>query len=191
MFKRLIFLSVIILAGCSNPPAPKPKSAMNNSHVKRKTSTVKPSDNPWTINSFAPKEGEKEGKKFVRFATEGTFSDSTSTDSYLFAEVLINKASAGFFLHEFKKSNPAVKFSDHIRIKMTNSSGEELQMTSTRAWNKSGGILIEKNNNDYSQFRIFLLQSTGNIGVEIRDQGSTIYHFNINTDGFSDSFTSL
>ena len=64
-------------------------------------------------------------------------------------------------------------------------------MTSTRRWNSSGGILIEKNNNDYSQLRIFLLQNKGTVTVEIKDSGTKIYQFNINVDGFADSFASL
>ena len=191
MLKRLIFLFLVILAGCSNPPAPKEKPVTNNSKAKPGASTVKPVANPWTISSFAPKEGETEGRKFVRFVTEGVFSDSIKNNNYLYAEVLVNKASAGIFLHELKKSSPAEKFSEPVQIKMTNSEGQELQMNSTRKWNSSGGILIEKNNNDYSQFRIFLLQSKGPVTIEIKDSGTKIYHFSINADGFSDSFPKL
>jgi len=64
-------------------------------------------------------------------------------------------------------------------------------MTSSRGWNKSGGILIERNNNDYSQFRIFLLQSDGVINVEIRDDSSRVYHFDINATGFIDAFSQI
>jgi hypothetical protein len=191
MLKRLMFLILIILAGCSNPTAPKDKVVTNNSHAKPKASIVKPTANPWTISSFAPKEGETEGSKFVRFVSEGVFSDSTKTNNYLYAEVLVNKISAGIFLHELKKSSPAEKFGEPVQIKMTNSESQELQMNSTKRWNSSGGILIEKNNNDYSQFRIFLLQSKGPVTVEIKDSGTKIYHFRINADGFSDSFTKL
>jgi len=190
MFKRLTFLFLVILAGCSNPPAPE-KAVTNNAPAKPKTTTVKPVANPWTVNSFAPKEGETEGTKFVRFVTEGVFSDSTKNNNYLYAEVLVNKTSAGIFLRPLNKSNPAEKFSDPVQIKMTSSEGMELQMTSTRRWNSSGGILIEKNNNDYSQFRIFLLQNKGKVSVEVKDSGTKIYNFSINTDGFSDSFTKL
>lgn len=191
MVKKGIFLFLVILAGCSNPPAGKEKSASTSSRTKSKTSTVKPAINPWTVSSFAPKEGETEGIKFVRFVTEGNYSDSTQNNNYLYAEVIVNKSSAGIFLHERKKTSPAEKFSETVHIKMTNSSGQELQMNSSRRWNKSGGILIEKNNNDYSQLRIFLLQNKGNITVEIKDSGNKIYHFIINADSFSDSFTSL
>jgi hypothetical protein len=190
MLKRSIFLFLIILTGCNNPPAPKEK-AVTDTHAKPKVSTVKPAANPWTISSFAPKEGETEGKKFVRIVTEGVFSDSTKNNIYLYAEVLVNKSNAGIFLHELKKSNPAEKFSEPVQIKMTNSEGQELQMNSTKRWNSSGGILIERNNNDYSQFRIFLLQSKGTVTVEIKDSGTKIYHFSMNAEGFSDSFAKL
>ena len=191
MLKRGIFLFLVILTGCNNPPAPKEIKARTSSPVKSKTSKIKPAANPWTISSFAPKEGETEGKKFVRFITEGDFSDSTQNNSYLYAEVIVNTASAGIFLHELKKSSPAEKFSEPVQIKMTNSQGQELQMTSTKRWNSSGGIMIEKNNNDYSQFRIFLLQSKGIVMVEIKDSGTKIYHFSMTADGFGDSFTRL
>ena len=191
MLKKGIFLFLVILAGCSNPRAPKELNARTSSRIKSKTPTIKTAANPWTISSFAPKEGETEGRKFVRFVTEGDFSDSIQSKGYLYTEVIVNKESAGILLHELKKSSSVQKFSEPVHIKMTNSSGQELQMNSTRRWNSSGGILIEKNNNDYSQFRIFLLQNKGTVTIEIKDSGAKIYHFSINADGFSDSFTRL
>jgi hypothetical protein len=191
MLKRGMFLFLVILASCSNPPVSKDINGKTAHRVKSKTSAVKPVSNPWTISSFAPKEGETEGRKFVRFVTEGDFSDSTRNKSYLYADLIINTTSAGIFLHESKKSSPSEKFNGPVQIDMTNSSGQELQMNSTKSWNNSGGILIERNNNDYSQLRIFLLQSKGTITVEIKASGTKIYHFNINADGFGDSFTKL
>jgi hypothetical protein len=191
MLKKFAILSLVILAGCSNPPAPKETNIKPASSVKSKAPTAKPLVNPWTISSFAPKKGETEGIKFVRFVTEGEFSDSTQNKNHLYAEVIVNKESAGIFLRELKKTNPAEKFSEPVQIKMTNSGGKELQMNSTKRWNSSGGILIERNNGDYSQFRIYLLQSNGLVKVEIKDSGTKIYHFNLNAEGFSESFTSL
>jgi hypothetical protein len=191
MLKKGIFLFLLILAGCSNPSARKEINVNTSSHAKSKASNIKPAANPWSISSFAAKEGGTEGKKFVRFVTDGDFSDSTRNNSYLYAEVLVNKTNAGIFLHELKKSNPAEKFNGPVQIKMTNSEGQELQMISSRRWNSSGGILIEQNNNDYSQFRIFLLQNKGIVKVEIKDSGTRIYHFSINVDGFGDSFARL
>ena len=191
MLKRGTFLFLIILAGCSNPPASKEINARTSSPVRSKASTVKTAANSWTISSFAPKEGEKEGRKFIRFVSEGDFSNPTRNNNYLYAEVIVNKESAGILLHEQKKSSPVEKFSEPVHIKMTNSSGQELQMISARRWNSSGGILIEQNNNDYSQFRIFLLQNKGTVTIEIKDSGAKIYHFSIIADGFSDSFNKL
>lgn len=190
MLKRAIFLSLAILAGCSNPPAKKETNTGAATRIKSKTS-LKPAANPWTISSFSPKEGETEGLKFVRYVTEGDFSDSTKNNNYLYAEVIVHKSSAGIFLHELKKSSPAKMFNEPVQINMTNSSGQELQMNSSRRWNSSGGILIEKNNNDYSQFRIFLLNSKGIVTVSIKDPGSKTYHFNINADSFADTFSRL
>jgi hypothetical protein len=191
MLKKGIFLILIILAGCSNPRASKEINARTSSPVKSKASTNKTVANQWAISSFAPKEGETEGRKFVRFVNDGDYSNPTKKNSYLYAEVIVNKESAGILLHELKKSSPAEKFSEPVQIKMTNSSGQELQLISSRRWNSSGGILIEKNNNDYSQFRIFLLQNKGLVTIEIKDSGAKIYHFSINADGFSDSFNKL
>ena len=189
MLKRVIIVFLVILAGCSNPPAT--KEITTNKTPKVKSKAPKTVAIPWTISSFAPKEGETEGKKFVRYITDGNFSDSTGNNIYLYADVIVNTSSAGILLHERKKSNPAEKFSEPVQISMKSSSGQEIHMTSTRRWNSSGGILIEKNNNDYSQLRIFLLQNKGTVTVEIKDSGTKIYQFNINVDGFADSFASL
>ena len=191
MSKWGIFLFLAVFISCSNPNSKKEPVVNTASRVKTKTPAIKPAINPWSISAFAAKEGEAEGKKFVRFISEGNFSDSLQTNGNLYVEVIFNKVSAGIFLHERKKSSPAVKFNDPVQIKMTNSSGEELHMTSSRRWNNSGGILIEQNNNDYSQFRIFLLQNKGTLTVEIKDSGNKSYHFSINADGFGDSFTRL
>lgn len=191
MQKGVLFLFLVILAGCSNPRSPKETNVSTEAAVKPKATAPVPAANPWTISSFPLKEGQTEARKFVRFVTEGVFSDSTHNNSYLYAELLIDKIHAGIFLHKLRKSNPQEKLSLPVQIKMTTASGVELHLTSTRRWNSSGGILIERNNNDYSQLRIFLLQNKGIVTVEIRESGTDIYNFSINLDGFSDSFSKL
>jgi len=137
--------------------------------------------------SYPGVQGDTTSKKYVKAEADGSFSNSTSPDNYLNAVVIVDKANAGILLHQFKKSNPVEKFSGPVHINMKNSAGGVLEMTSSKGWNKSGGIKIERNNNDYSRFRIFILQSESIINVEIRDS-SLIYHFDINPAGFSNAF---
>ena len=182
-----LFLLLIFIAGCNNKPVPPAKPAKADTSKSRKIA-AKPVANPWTINSFAPKQGDSTGRKYVSYFTEGNFSGSSAANGYLYAELLVNKQSAGIFLHESQKSNPVAKFNGPVHITMKNPEGKELQLTSGRGWSKSGGILIERNNDDYSQFRIFMLQSTGIINVDLTDAASTSYHFKVNADGFSAAF---
>jgi hypothetical protein len=189
MLKRSLFLVFLVLTAC-NPPAPK-ENVKSVPPSKPAVPAVKAAANYWPLSSYALKQGETERRKYVSFATEGYFSDTAQNRKYLYAELLIDKKHAGIFLHKLKKSAAMEKFSNPVRIKMTNSSGQELQLTSSLSWNNSGGILIERNNNDYSQLRIFLLQSTGTVKTEIADSGATTYSFVIYLDGFKDSFSKL
>lgn len=191
MMKKILFPVFLFLAGCTNTPATHKGPEKVGSLSKHKPITVKSAANPWSVKSYAGKSVESKGKKYVRFDANGNFSDSTRTNDHLYAEIYVDKVNAGIFLHESQKSGSARKFTGPVQIIMTDSDGKELKMTSSRPWNQSGGILVERNNNDYSQFRIFLLQSDGLINVEIRDEHSSLYHFNINARGFSESFSQI
>lgn len=189
MLKRILFLFLVIFAGCNNP-VPKVNAVKTDSDIKEKT-VVKPAANYWIVNSYPQKAGETEGRKYLRFVSDGNFTDAAQTKKYLYAEILFDKKNAGIFLHKISKANPAEKFNHPVQVRMTNSTGKVLQMSPSKSWNSSGGILIERNNNNYSEFRIFLLQSTGNVPVEIRDSGGNTYNFIIWLDGLTDSFSKL
>ena len=190
MIKKILFPLFLFMVSCNapNPPANdiKPKPI-----AKPKAVAPKPMPGPWIVKTYVDSNGEPTGRKYVRLDADGTFSNSTVSDKYLHAVFLVNKENAGKLLHPLKKSNSVEKFTGPARIKMKNSSGKELEMTSSRGWNKSGGILIEQNNNDYSQFRIYILQSEGLINVEIRGDSSSVYHFDINATGFGDALSQL
>jgi hypothetical protein len=189
MIRKILFPVFLFLVSCNtpNPPA----NTISKSPTKHKAVTPKPSPSPWIVKTYVDANGEPTARKYVRLDADGTFSDLTVSNNYLHAVFLVNKENAGILLHRFKKSNPAEKFTGLARIKMKNSSGQELEMTSSRGWNKSGGILIEQNNNDYSQFRIFILNSEGVINVEIQGDSSSVYHFDINASGFSDALSQI
>ena len=190
MINKFLFPLLLILVCCSspNPPASPVK---HKSHSKHKSAASTPVKNPWNVMTYPGKQGEQSARKYVKLETDGSFSNSTVSNNYLNADIIVDKVNAGILLHKSKKSNPSEKFTGPVQIKMKNSAGNELEMTSSRGWNKSGGILIEQNNNDYSRFRIFMLQSEGLINVEIRDDSSSVYQFDINGAGFSDAFSQI
>jgi hypothetical protein len=190
MIKKILFPLFILFISCSSP-TPTANSVKPKPIPKNKTVAVKPSSGPWSIRTYPGTQGEQAARKFVKLEAEGKFSNSTVSDDYLKADIIVDKMNAGILLHQSKKSNPAEKFMGPVHIKMKNSAGNELDLTSSRSWNKSGGILIERNNNDYSQFRIFMLRSEGVINFEIRDDSSSVYHFDINAAGFADAFSQI
>jgi hypothetical protein len=190
MIKKILLPLFLFLFSC-NSPNTETNAVKTKSHTKHKSVAPKPSPNPWIVKSFSDAQGEPTSRKFVSYETDGNFSNSIVSEGYLDAVIIVDKVNAGILLRQSKKSNPAEKFTGLVHIKMKNFAGNELEMTSTRGWNKSGGILIERNNNDYSQLRIFMLQSDGVINVEIRDDSSSVYHFDINATGFSDAFSQI
>jgi hypothetical protein len=190
MIRKILFPLILFLVSC-NAPNPPANNVKAKSHSKPKAVTPKPSSSSWIVKAYVDANGEPTTRKYVRCDADGTFTNLTVSNNYLHAVFLVNKDNAGILLHQFKKSNPAEKFTGLVRIKMKNSSGKELELTSSRGWNKSGGILIEQNNNDYSQFRIFILQSEGVINVEILGDSSSVYQFDINAYGFSDAFSQI
>lgn len=187
---RAVFILLLIFTACSSPEPPsgnvKPKVAS-----RPKAVTPKTVPSPWVVKNYVDAGGTASARKYARFDTDGTFSDSTSTNGYMHSVILLNKENAGILLSLNNKTTPAKKFSGQVTIKLKNSAGRELEMISSRGWNKSGGILIEQKNNDYSQFRIFMLQSEGIVNVDIRDGSSSAYKFNMVATGFGESLSQL
>jgi hypothetical protein len=187
MIKKILIPLLILIFSC-NAPNPKANTAKPKSHSKHKSVASKPLPGTWNVMAYPGAQGGQTARKYVKAETEGSFSNSTTANNYLNADIIVDKVNAGILLHQFKKSSPAEKFTGPVHINIKDAAGNVLKMTSSRGWNKSGGILIERNNNDYSRFRIFMLQSEAVINVEIRDDSSSVYNFDINTTGFADAF---
>jgi hypothetical protein len=190
MINKILLPLLLILVSCSSPNPPV-NTVKHKSHSKHKSAASKPSPGPWNVMTYPGAQSEQAVKKYVKLETDGTFSNSTVSDDYLNADIIVDKVNAGILLHKSKKSSPSEKFTGPVHMKMKNSAGNELELTSSRGWNKSGGILIERNNNDYSRFRIFMLQSEGVINVEMHADSSSVYQFDINTAGFADAFSQI
>ena len=190
MINKILPLLILFLVSCSSPNPPV-NTVKSKSHSKNKSVASKPLQSSWNVMTYPGAQGDQTARKYVKCETDGNFSNSTESNDYLDAVILVDKVNAGILLHKLKKSNPSEKFTGPVHITMKNSAGNELKLTSSRGWNKSGGILIERNNNDYSQFRIFMLQSDGLINVEILDDSSSVYRFDINSAGFADAFSRI
>lgn len=190
MLKKFLIPLLLLLIGCNAPKAPE-APVKTRKKVKAKTEAPKPAPSPWKVLSYPGAQGDQAPKKYIKLEADGTFSNSTVSNGYLNADIVADKANAGILLHLLKKSAPSVKFTGPVNIKMKNSAGNELEMTSTRPWNKAGGILIERNNNDYSRFRIFMLESEGTVNVVIRDETAAEYRFDLQATGFGDSFSQI
>ncbi len=190
MIRKILFPVLLFLVSC-NAPNPPANTVKTKTHSKPEPVAPKPSPGPWIVKNYVDAGGEPTARKYARLDAVGTFSNSNVSNGYLYAVFLLNKENAGILLHQSEKSSPAEKFTGLVRIKMKNTSGEELELTSSRGWNKSGGILIEQNNNDYSRFRIFMLRSEGAVNVEIHDDSSSVYNFSIYAAGFSDALSQI
>ncbi len=187
MIKKILFPFFVFLVSCTSQN-PQVKAVKSKAPSRHKSDVSSASTGPWIVKSYPTANTDQEGRKYVMLETDGRFSTPTVPDGYLNAVVIVDKVNAGILLHQSRKTSPAQKFTGSVHIKMKNPEGNELEITSSRGWNKSGGIMIERNNNDYSQFRIFMLQSNGIINVEIRDEASSTYQFDINAAGFGDAF---
>ncbi len=149
---------------------------------------------PWRAGTFVD---DPTNERFVETTADGTFSNSSTTNSYLFVEVFCKKNAAGIFLHELNKTQPPRKFVRTVQIRMKNSANKELTIKTARAWNQDGGILIENylgrdvKQIDFSNFRDFIKESNGEIKVVISDDNSGVYNFTIDPSGFGEEFNKI
>ena len=146
----------------------------------------------WKLGNFVDEFGDLTGEKNIRTTVEGTFSNSATRDSYLYARILITKVNAGIFLHEYQRSGPAEKFIGSGTIMLRNSNNEDLRITTSRSWGQDGGLLIDNSiRPNFSQLRNFLMKSVGEVRVVIRDQYSSVYNFTIDATGFTAGYIFL
>ncbi len=150
----------------------------------------------WELKSFVDNFGDPTKDQYLISFVEGKFSNSATSNSYLFVEVLITKKSAGIFLKEYDVARPPQKFNSSVQIQMKNEKEEKLILNTSGVWNQSGGIRLDNNIGDYyhgtfKKFKDFIVKSSGPIKVVILDDYSSVYNFSIIPGDFNDKFSKL
>ena len=151
--------------------------------------TFKSAKNYWSIDSFVDDFGDATNEKFIAQKTTGTFSNSATTNSFLGVKIIVTKASAGVFLHEYDWSRSAVYFIGGGKMSLKDSKGGTLKLYVAGKWNNSGGIPLSKK--DLKSLVKFLKAREGEIKVNMQDDYSSDYNFTINTTGFDSLYSTL
>jgi len=131
MINKILPVLILFLVSCSapNPPANKVKPKFPSKNKSVAPVTVQ---STWNVMTYPGAQEEKTARKYVKFETDGNYSDSTVSNGYLHAVIIVDKANAGILLHETKKSNPAENINGPVHISVKNPSGNELVMISSR-----------------------------------------------------------
>ncbi len=143
----------------------------------------------WKIDQFVDDFGEKKGDKYLFTLSDGQFSNSATSDSYLGVKILVEKKDAGIFLHEYSYDRPAAKFIGSGKIRMKNQDDKELTIFSYSEWNQKGGLLVT--GSDFNKLKKFLIESKGLIKVAISDEYSSSYQFNIDANWFDVEYKNI
>ena len=153
----------------------------------------------WQLRNFVDDFGDSTSSKYIKTQVEGTFSNSATSNSYLFAEVLFTKSAIGIFFHEYNISSPNARFieDDYIlaTVNLKNSKGETLFLGSSLEWGDDGGISFRRKSNDpdddYTKFKNFIQNNTGKIKVVVKDRFGSSYLFSIDSTGFTEGLALL
>lgn len=147
----------------------------------------------WNKKTFVDSFGDPTEENYIETRVEGVFSNSATRNSYLFVEFLFTKKNAGLFLYEYDKNSSPASFIGKATIMLKNSSDETLFVFTDKKWGQIGGVKIERNQygKGFGDLRDFILNSSGDIRVVVKDEYSSQYNFTINTQGFKEEFELL
>lgn len=197
----VIFSTLFYLTGCNtNDGGVREKSRekiIQDSISQAKQDSVKKAEEariayekrPWKSGEFVDNFGDPTGKKYIQTVITGSFSNSATTNEYLFVKLLITKSNAGLFLHEYSADRQAEKFIGDGTIHLKNETGEKIKIGIDGDWNQQGGLLIASTN--FSKFMSFLKKSSGKIDVIVFDEYSSKFLFKIDLQGFNEEYTLL
>ena len=149
---------------------------------------------PWKISYLSDEFGYSTNEKCIVTQSDGLFSNSATSNSYLFAQIIITKIRTGILLHEYNRSKPPAKFIDSRWQKgtllMRNSDGRTLKLPVVDSnWGHSGGLRF--GGTLHPEIVKFFKASDGSIEIYIKDNFSSEYRFSINVLGFTDEYSLL
>lgn len=155
---------------------------------------------PWRVREYADEFGDLTGNLYISTIAHGTFSNSATRNSYLYAEIRVTKQYIGVLLTEYSELRPMVNFRGYGRLSLRNKEGDTFTTSTRSDWNKNGGLLFrdlystfsdEYLHTRYTDLFNFLKNCDGEVRVVVNDRYSSEYRFTIDLTGFIDEFNKL
>ena len=134
------------------------------------------------------KDGYVTNKSYV----SGTFSNSATTDSLLYVQLLVDKEDIAIFLYEYGRNtvkNSSSRYVEEYNITMKTSDGTKHSLTGTIYCGGDRLFIDQK----YEQKVLDALKSGETVSFYIvqSDRTTTTYLFSVNTSNFAEMYNSL
>jgi hypothetical protein len=186
----ILFLFTLVSCGGKNKKTESATSEITSTKESTKEESTTADGDKWESKELLDEFGEASGVKCAYLSTYGTFSNSATSGSHLFVELLFTKNKAGILLHEYNDDKPAAKFiGGGGKMKMKKSDGTDISISITGDWDKQGGLSIS--GSDYNKLKEFITKNDGEIKVVITDKYSSSYNFKINSNSFESELAKL
>jgi len=144
--------------------------------------------NWWSYGHFTDEFGERTKNTFIEIETEGVFSNSATTGSKLYVQVLVSKngRDGKIALIEYNKQRPAQYFIGGGYFKLKNAAGDIEQYRLPHKWNQEGAMWFNA-----GAFIKFMKKSIGEVQCIVYDEHSSLYKFKLNSDGFTNAYNRM
>ena len=199
------FLSTLCLSSCSNSEAAlfSINSAVPESSVESKkdnsedNSITETKENNWKIQYGVDEFGDATSTGYISYLAEGTFSNSATTNSLLYVNVLVtNESDLLFTLFEYGSSKVINTYSRlaeyEINYKLEN--GKTGKVYGAMANNDGTYLIYVPGKSGYDSLDYiseFKKNQTIKFMITPIDRPSTKYNFSIDTTGFEETFNNF
>lgn len=138
---------------------------------------------PWKTDFFVDDFGDDTDEKYIYTKTTGHFSNSATSKSKLFVEILIKDKSVGLFLKEYRETKPSEKFIGDGEMLLKNNQNIRERVLILSEWNSNGGMAIT--GKEYRKLITYLESCEGTIKVVVKDNYSSMYNFELDMRDFN------